>query len=65
MKTLRVRVQPEPKQHIYKSGGIRLRNIDTGYYMTIPLDQAADIADQLIYLAEELEQQKEHIKENA
>lgn len=59
MNSLRIRVQPEPNPYIYKSGGIRLRNVDTGYYMTVPLDQAVELADQIIYLAEELEQQKE------
>lgn len=49
-------------QSTYRSGGIELRDRYSGRYLVIPVDQAAEIADQIIYLAEELEQQKVDIR---
>ncbi len=53
---LKIRLHKKSRYHF---GGIELRDRYSGRYLVIPVDQAADIADQLIYLAEELEQQKE------
>lgn len=48
------------QQSRYKTGGIELRDRYSGRYLVVPADQAIELADQIIYLAEELTtQQKE------